>query len=571
MIKDYFYDRIIDLEFTYTDEQALKQYAQAKFAESLDRVDSYMNDYHARALAGNITETEAKSFQKVLKLTCPRAGRKPRVEFEYSRVEGNVVYSIILKVYNLYLNFNAAWVDSVKVTAGYVGLQQSHLDSFDCQVFAAYTPQPGPDGYTIFQCIIAKAKGFTNTAFNFWLYNQQADKWTVEDVLADTCFNLDFQCVLYMEDWIKQAPFSMNSIAPQVFDNAYAVIGYLQKQVNQTALSSSLASRKFQIATIIFNDTVYWIGIGIGNTVDINLKLNKEEVARLPTLSDTSSIEWTAGTLTVTAPYNPHIKPATLFKIKPSVYMAKDTPNSVQRTGVNKDDWDMYYVITQSVKFSTQGDNSMTIMAIPFRYSPINNQEMSQQQSKIEDGVDKEELQQTYTMLQQKIIQIGFGDVDDIVAEAAKNAEDISKLTYNPASSIKYVIQPNDTLSTVAKAQAESMGLKRLESNKHSGENGVPAYQALYPLIIVATHTKYQNTQGSEKNKWYIDMADPDSISSGKYLSIPNIQWKDLQGNSGVINIYKKCAEYYAKTKSKPSWAQYCELCAQILEKEVIK
>ena len=275
MIKDYFYDRIIDLEFTYTDEQALKQYAQTKFAESLDRVDSYMNDYHARALAGNITDTEAKSFQKVLKLTCPRTGRKPRIEFEYSRVEGNVVYSIILKVYNLYLNFNASWVDSIKVTAGYIGLQQNHLDSFDCQVFAAYTPQPGPDGYTVFQCIIAKAKGFTNTAFNFWLYNpKQQDKWTVEDVLTDTCFNLDFQCVLYMEDWIKQAPFSMNSIAPQVFDNAYAVIGYLQKQVNQTALSSSLASRKFQIATIIFNDTVYWIGIGIGNTVDINLKLN---------------------------------------------------------------------------------------------------------------------------------------------------------------------------------------------------------------------------------------------------------------------------------------------------------
>lgn len=580
IVTDYFYDRFIDLDITYTD------------ASTFSSEDSKtISEYHQRALAGELSDAERAKHQKHLKITCPRSGRKPKIEFEYSRVDGNVCYSVKLAITNLCLAFNAAYADSIEVVCGYAGTGAEHKDSFNCQVFAAYTPQPGPDGYTVFQCIIAKASNFTNIGYNFWLFNATTKtepdmkdesgkafpaqtskgKWTLRAVLTRACSIIGFNCKLYMQDSLKDTAFSIQDIPPANFGNPLAVIGYLQRKLNDIGNSYEKVEDRFQIAVIVFDTTVYFIGVSPTNEVVLNTNPSKlESAALVPKLDLVSSVDWNAGSLSVVAPYNPNIKPATLFKISPSVYNgANGLPNPVVRDKLQKDPWDLYYVITQQVKFSTVGtDNSMSLMAVPFRYSPLNDQNMdSTKSSEAETGMpDNDTLKQRYQLAHQIYKDIAFGSKDAEVQSAEEEVTDINKLSIEFAQTYDYVIQKTDTggISMIA----STLALPPLKTLEHTGAD-IPGSQAWYPLILLATYSKYKQTNDA---RYKIDIQKPDVIIPGRYLVIPSLSWKLVQQQykTKVINICTSCYEYYLKDPTTGSWAAQAKNVAVRLDKETI-
>lgn len=560
------FDRIIDLTLTYTDKKTFKE-------------DKSIRDFSTAITSGMASVDDSLKHQKQIKIKCPRSGRKPKIEFKYSRVEGNVVYDCKITISNLYLTIDAIWVDTINVTAGYnYPLEQT--DSFVCLVFAAYTPQPGPDGYTVFDCIIARAASFKlQEMFSFAVFNTKPmpvvknekgelmktaqGKWTVRSVLTETCAKLQMTCIMYAPDFIADAPFTLDDIPPEQHKGALAVIGFLQRRMNDIGQAYDTP---FQVATLVFDDTVYFIGISPESKVELTENITRDKLFKLYDMNQVSSADWNAGVLTITAPWIPQIRPGSMFRIFPTMYNGSDLPNIISRTKEQKDYWDIYYVLQEDVVFSTEGENSMTIMAIPFKYSPANTLG-TDSEADLEHAKDIRKKQED---LKNVVTTIQFGENSLEVEAAEEQVKDISALSLTLPSTSPYIIQPGDKLIKIVEAKLQ---LPKLVGILNGQEVTIPASQAWYPIILLQTATTYTSKRIPTYAKYAIDAANPDYIVEGRYLDIPEVSWSYLYQSykSKCIQIYKSCYEYYKKNPNTSDWAKTCKNCADLFEKGVIQ
>lgn len=568
------YDRIIDLDIYYTDEKSF----QSDSAVSAEEFSNAM-------LAGNANSTDMQLHMQHLAIKCPRAGRKPSIDIEYSRVEGNVCYACKLKLSNLYIPFNASWIEYVEVTLGYSSVEQKeHTETITCQVFASYTPTPGPDGYTVLECLIAKAKTFKDRSYNFYLFNggpkrssivngiEQVQKtaegkWTIRAVLVDSCNKMNIKLKTFMTDSLLNTPFSTEDIPCESFVNGYAVIGFLQRKLNEIGKNTARVEDRFSVATMLFDDTVYFIGVSVADkTVTLQQDITKDGTS-IAILDKVSSVDWNAGTLTVTAPFNPALHPGKLFKISPFYYTGSSAlPNVVARKQEQKDPWDWYFIITQSVQFSTAGNNSMTLMAVPFKYSPLNNQEATGNRTEISTKT----IYAQYEQLAKEHIDILFGEKSEAEQEVkqqdvVRSLEDMS-LSLATSEITDYTIVAGDSLSTVAARLKKDMPF-----NAQLNENttiSIPAGAAWYPLILLLTYTRYKKNDSRSK-LYSIDVTKPDFIVEDNHLLIPQLTWKAVQTKykTQVVNILRAVYEYYKKNPTTTEWGKWSGIQADCIEK----
>ena len=550
------YDRIIDLKLTYRDRKA---------EEYWDLVDK-----------AQITKT--------YELKCPRSSFKPKISFHWKRVEENFCYSITIKIANLNLNIDAIWIEDILITAGYIGIE-THTASFHCTPFASYQESPGPDGVTTFECLVAEGEVglFAQQSYSFTLFNKRIDKWTVRDVFERCQQQMGVKFIAHPGDRYRSATantpagryshkyldriYSAKNIQYHELSNGYEVIVEVQNTLNELFKAEGV-----EVTTIIFNDSVHFCFQGPEGTIEVESTDDKSK--KFPTdelvynLDRVNSVNWNAGTMSITAPWNPHIVPGSLFSINPYYYTGSaGLPNEVARQRLQADTFNIYYVLLQEVTFSTQSDNTMVIQAIPYSLSPKANQTTSETQEEDATTIDD------YYSRVQNIVHIKL-DGDEASDTDVKKLED---MRFSLASQYvtNYQIVQNDTLSLIIKDKFT--GLKDLTGYIGAKDNifTVPAYFAWFPVIMMLTYTQYQNELSKHvANPLFpMKLANPDDIQTGKFLIIPSgITWKQLQAGykTQLVKIYNLCEAYYL-TKGKESWAQFARLAAKLLEEGVLE
>ena len=469
----------------------------------------------------------------------PKRGVKPKIYFEWKRVPGDFCYSCQLRITNLYTKWQLFDFDSVVVVAGYTSGFGMNSCRIDCQIFDAYRAEAGPDAESVFDCLVASAKVnlFAAQPYNFLFHDNMA---TVTDVLLKTCTKMGFtECntsamsgKLLVKKWDAKLQYDKQ------FANEYAVVDYLQQHLSELA-----ASMNHTIQITIFSKKLIVLEFDEKGMACRSL-LGDMANETAPVLEHTTNVTWTAGTLTLSAPWNPEIYPGVAFKCSPRLYTGGQAlPNAVARVASHIDKLDLYYVITQEVKFSTDGQNTMTILAVPLSNSPLNLTQAEDYAKQVDAQAQK--LAKEAALVLMKPIDIEFGKTEI-------KTPDVAMQNILTGAMEDYQIKKGDTLSNIAQTKYDStrfVGVK-----KNAQEVNLSGMYAIYPLIALATYNWYSKTR---LPPYQIDPNNPDLIFEGRFLKIPIISsWKSFERNANAVKIYEDFAKYYTTTKDLKSWAK---------------
>lgn len=520
-------------------------------------------------------KTELQSF----KIGCDETGIKPKIKFHWRRVPEHFCYDVDVEIANLYVSIPSIWAESLKITAGYKDIQAT----FNCTIFASYQPEPGPDGKTVFRCLVANADLalFNEQSFSLSVFHGEK-KYTVHDVLMEMQkkFQLSDKKMQVIEEPAVDPSkaltedaqpnpylfkvFAPNNIQGEKYRTGYALINDVQNRLNEQFKKDNIT-----VTTLIFNESVVFAFLKDGQYLDVsttdvnkNTDLLHEQIVNLSLISSAS---WNAGTLSVNAPWNPDIYPGTLFKINPRYYTGGETlPNIVARA--RNQDEQVFWVVQQEVTFSTHEENTMSLLAVPLLQSPKANQ--SSKYTKENKDVTKEFITNYANMLN-PTINIVLGSVDAEAQKAKKLPSNINELTLSGIAVNDYTIVSGDTLSKVTDKQ----GYKALRGSMTPSEAPIsfPASYTWFGLIMILTNTKYKQTRDS---KYAIDLSDPDKIDAGHMLVIPqnSITWRQLQASNKaeLVNAFNVFATYYAKN-GKTDLAKLYSGAAKLLNQGILE
>lgn len=507
MLSSMLYDKVIDLEF-YNDDNLLMQTVKT-----------------------------------------PRYGLKPKIELEWSRVPGNFCYNIILKVTNLYTQWELYKFASVVITVGYSSNNQMQLVKLNCQIFDSFTPMPGPDGYTIFECIVAKADTnvYTKQPYNIFYYRLDTQ---VHEVLSECASKMGLEFpVSYLSVRLLSMSWNDKEFVRR-FDEGYSLLSYLQLRLSELARLIG-----HDVTMIVWDTKVIFAETDEeGNPVTTTTNFDT-----VPILNQLNSATWTAGTLSVVAPFNPDVTPGSIFYCNPATYTGGKALNrDIVKKGKYKDEYNLYYVITQHVSFATDSTtNQMNLLAVPFSNSLANTDAALKQARNLDEEAKKmaQEAQQIKAIIKEDI-DIIFG-----AGESSKPKDFWTEAM--TGSNTEYCIQPGDTLSKIGE---KYYATKFHGIGSNSVEYNLSGWYAGYPLIAHATYLRYsQDTKANARFK--IDPENPDKLTVGNYLVIPTISdWKDAQGNTSYANQCEAYANYYLSDSEKSEWGKANAIIADIVK-----
>lgn len=495
----------------------------------------------------------------------PKSGIKPQIEFTWNRVPGQFTYKCSLQITNWFTNTKWYEYDSVKVTAGY-SYQASRCCSFTCQIFNSYKPFGGPDTAAIFECIVAAADTpmLTETPYILQYYAKQT---TVRTVLQTSAQKLGYTPILHISPQLGDETYFSSDIIEEAFASGNAVCNYLRQRCSDIV---EAWGEHFNL--IVFDTYIVFLQFD----KDGQVYPTQEEASSLsniyiPLLDQTTSVTFTAGTLTVEAPWNPLIEPGKIFWCDPATYNgATGLPNSVVRAGTHKDPSNCYYVITQKVTFSTVGNkNSMNIMAVRMSSSPAAKLITLTDAQTQGDAASKDAQKQIDKLIEELGKQYKKGLTTIPITFGAKEASTrriyAFKDSWLPSSYQSTAITEDMTLADVA---------KKFFPKNLNGKLGVKiqrfaGYYIGYPLIALATYHYYMKTKDE---KYKIDPNAPDNLNKdGKhYLIIPDISdYQDLNAQTELADELATMEQYFL-SQGKNQWSMQMKLLADIVRKGLI-
>lgn len=548
-----------------------------------------------RFIACEMTYLDDKGKQKTIFIDCPVSGMKPSIRLVYKRVEGNFVYNATLSFTNLYIRVNPANIEEIRLQMGYRGgTKGKHFIELHLVVFDAYQDTPGPDGVLTCECIVGKSDTgiWGNQGYRFWLYNNP-DRYRVDTVLAELQSQTGIQVDNYLGARINDMRFSKKDIEPQIFYSFYSLAHWIQSILNKLAAPN-------KVTTILFDDRIIFLKLNEQGVADIDAEKSLVSTGqKVPHLVLVEEAEWNAAVLTVKAPFVPEIVPGKLFLISPKYYKASHgLPNEVARQKLQQDSLDAYFVLTQQVNFASTGtENSMTITAIPYKWSPLANQQDTKTDISFE-AYKQQYDNEAQKLSEQSIKSVGMGEKGKLAEETeeikeVKDIKDIS-LNLNAAERTDYIIGSNlgykpEGVAPDNQPDASGIGpicnrtyfalpdLKYKLKNRDAPELSIDNSVAWLPFVLASTYTYYRQlqSQGNPKASDYkIDPTKPNLINIDRHLLLPssNLTWQDVQTKYGreFISVCKTCAAYYVRFEDKKAYAAQLEKIANVLEKKEV-
>lgn len=232
--------------------------------------------------------------KKIIKT--PLKGRKPQIQISGSIVSDGMVSSFEVRVTNLYAD-DIEVGDGVRITAGYESQLSKAIEGV---ITAAYTENPGPDRVTVLMCQLANFESWNNSTLDLHLLSF----FTLSEALNKISKALGFQTAYVHLDLMAKT-----SNTPLDFGGcAKDAIGQVKERFEGVNI-------------VVYNNRIwaYPDKYQISNTYTI------------PYLK--SPPQFMAGSCTITAPWNPNIKPGDIVIIPINFYsmsMNSKVSNKIQ-------------------------------------------------------------------------------------------------------------------------------------------------------------------------------------------------------------------------------------------------
>ena len=259
-------------------------------------------------------------------IRCPRAGRKPDIEISGQIQPSDQVSLFEIKIKNLYDTKIVQDLTQVQVVAGY---EENSSAVFTGSPINVYTNGPGPDRETVIQCTIA----------NF-------GDWTGKTIKLDL-----------KKGWtLKQAVTQINN-ALNFDEPAVSVkVATLTAQANWSFTGTAKEALHILTSKFFPGNTAFVMNNRITITAQDGVEF--VQTHEIPFLS--TAPQFSGNSVTLTAPWNPAIKPNDRVRFSSNYYTAE---NSLLFGSINQT---TEIVVTQiGFSFGTTGQtNQMTIQGI---------------------------------------------------------------------------------------------------------------------------------------------------------------------------------------------------------------
>ena len=274
-----------------------------------------------------------KANGQYTEVICPKTGPKPTITLSGSYA-GNIIYDATLKVMNLYtpsplLGIDGSTYKYIEITVGY---QDQLLAPISGQIFTAYQEKPAPDSTVVFQFIVGWFDQWMTTPFNHYYTTGTPISTILNAAVAAANVNL-------------------HAGASKV-----SVHSYLQ--------DSDVTSCPYDFSTSLA-DAMYYLGRSEGIVVmpETKFTLAARYIGLKQSPSTTPPIELlfyndvkkNAAGYTITAPFDPRVRPGDFIRILPK-YFSSDFGGTLVKFGYT------FYVLNVSFEFSTVGDTNRMIL-----------------------------------------------------------------------------------------------------------------------------------------------------------------------------------------------------------------
>lgn len=512
-------------------------------------------------------------------LKTPEHGLKPDIRFSWSRVPGHFTYNCKLEVINLFISDDWYSVTHIIVRAGYAsGAKQS----FSCQVFATYRPDAGPDSSIVFESIVANAEAGLLDAQPY-LLKYVSPGYSIQKLCIAVASQMGLQCQLYLTKDLLDASFS-DVVLEESFETGYQMWAYIYKILEAKAKGDGKT-----LQMIIFDQLVIFFEKEANGSLSSSTPAGTSN-SEIPMLTNTLDATFTAGTLTVTAPWTPNIYPGSVFYCNPKRFTGgKALPNQVYLEGTYKDKTNMFYVITQDVVFETNGNrNQMKLMAVKASTSPSKSlTELSADGEQITDKAkqDAEAWKQNVAKLYEekfknkKEIRVGEEKKEEpeqvIVAgeeEPVKIPESWGAGFTGDSMSIGEVADKQRSIEGIARQYFGKMvSISWIRGNGNITSGGAAYNQMLGTCMILLATYKYWTDDTKLRSEYAIDTQNWNNLTATSRVVVPQISsWKILAKDDRIINHCNTLADFWQHEGSRLRANIYRDL-ADILQNAEIQ
>ena len=497
----------------------------------------------------NSNNTEEEELAAVLYLNSTSEGLKPDMSLTISLLPGQNCYNAVLKVRNLNLADTdiRSWTRMV-ITAGYrTGSKATYI----CPIFASYIEEPNPDGITVFEGLtVGKAEGVVSNCFTEITFAQEKMKLIdlTKAVAQGISPSIKVECAIDDDIMNTEINISKQTVYAQ---NGMAILSWLQTTISKFIqnISTKNGDTEPMSAFIQLDGDILQI-------IALNGPNKKpQKIHSIISLDMVSGATFNGTALTVTAPWNPSLKPGGLFYMPPEFINGSKLPNVLAADDYRNDD-NLYRALTISIAFaSVENANRMEILAVPAQWAGELPESMS-------TSMRADLLAQSLGKSIEKRITVGNTDGQELSAinNIGPQEDDTKNQMFDTNRDLIAIWGAWETLTIDStkgnclskileyyflvspggpKLQAYKKGDhneasfykdKKYFENKsykdaieHFQSTGCSANVLWWPLTVVGTYWRKQSDEKAKvSNNWSkIDISNPNQIQEGRALYIP--------------------------------------------------
>lgn len=481
---DMLFDRVIDVTFrNYTTTLEFTEYN-----------DTNLSDV-------NPQPNERRDFP----IKCPRTGPKPDISFRVTMLPGQICHDMTLSITNFSAEVNITEFLEVEITAGYepLGGEAGQSYTFICPIFSSYVESPNPNGRTTFKGVVVGSMQKLLTPYAVELVFNEHDvtlKELCEKVIMGLGLNVEF-------DWpekVSNLKFHVDR-KHYVGKTGYATINWLANQLYQLSQAEGAPLPKENTITFNWDGDTVKLGI-MGYTSD-------QTSLRIVDLTQVTAASVQGGTINVKAPWNPRVRPGSVFRMETRYFRGRMSPNQALPQLLSPTDF--YNVIKLDLTFGTVDGNEMSILAIPV----LENGEAT---FEVEDEEETAEVKAASAPEDEVGTVITFG-----TASEDNNNGDVYQVNIgDPFSMQTYTVQAGDTLAGLAAEWYRDIHFVKTEDSDGARLLDIPpggtmpssGYSGSYfwPVIYFATVKAMESD-----DSYYINRSNPNDLQIGKNIVRP--------------------------------------------------
>lgn len=547
---------------------------------------SRWNVYTEGDISSAYTETEVIVPTSALEIACTDSGMKPDLSLSINLLPGQNCYGATLKI----KNFNMDPIDirtwqKMVITAGY---RTGKKVIYNCPIYSSYLESPNPDGIIVFEGLtVGVAEDVLTDRYITVDFRQEEMTLAalIRDVAQGIAENINVNIAL--DDEYAQALVSITK--QKVYaQNGMAILNWLQTFVSEFLFSYTEGETTAFVQLV--DNRLDVMAVNGKNKTPLLL----ENVVNLDMVSGASF----AGTaLTVTAPWNPALRPGDLFFMPPQFINGAKLPNSINVSDY-RNDKNLYRAITISIEFATvESTNKMSILAVPAQWA---GRLPSNKTTEMPADVYGEELTKMYRKANYEVPVGSLGKLPASQTSKAIQSEKTGKAFFDEHADEKllwwdtWVTITQDTVTTGSciskiaqyylvsmeggpRLAAGKMGNERQEfynetrqylssrpkAIQHYQNKGIWSQMLWWPLIVLATYwrRKADIEHGYNHNWSRIKVDDPNFVEEGKAVLIPafpNGTWE--QNRTRFAQIKDIWKDAYITYKRERDYGDSCKV-----------